>query len=161
MRRGEVHLIPGETDSGINFPDIDGVIIYFSPESPVISVDDETILTLNIINNLDAISIFGLDFRMEYDTNHLNYETYVDLGSATIDLLVEEDGVIYLSTTLTQNNALDIEEIGPILGSFTFTSTLAGEADINFIPDEINLYNSNGQILDIDIMMLGTSVTIE
>ena len=57
--------------------------------------------------------------------------------------------------------SLGIEEIGPILGSFIFSATSTGEANINFIQDEINLYNSNGNILGIDVFMVGTSVTIE
>jgi len=121
-------------------------IIYFSPDSTVLSVNNES--GIDIIMENFEITMFGISLRIEYDSTLVSFtdSTGFNIGNifdpTAIVFSKAENSIIYLSLTQLQGQN---QVLGSgTLGTLTFKGKSAGNCMIQIIPAKLNIYDNLG-----------------
>jgi len=109
---------------------------------------------LDILVDECSTPIFGICLQIEFDDEILAFSNSNAmvigdfLGDDLVTFVQEEDGIIYLTFTLTQSNE-------PVSGSgklcsIYFETIDSGTSSINILTNEITIYDQNGNIIEFD-----------
>lgn len=130
--------------------------LYFYPETLELSSGTSTQIEIRI--GEPELSIFGLTFAIEYDPELLSYSNedgysagYL-FGSNAIYFAQADSGVIYITVSRTQG-----QETAPaigLLGQIEFQAINPGETQIEFVNDYIFFYDSEGNEISVDPILL-------
>jgi Cohesin domain len=134
--------------------------ISLEPLQSSVNLGDEIQLDILIIEC--SIPIFAICLQIEFDNEILSYADSTALiigdyfGENLVSFAQESDGIIHITFSLVQG-------INQISGSGTLcTITLEalniGTSPINILPDEITIYNQEGNLIEIDNIEINNKI---
>jgi len=131
--------------------------IYLSPDEVVVQVGGETHFDL-ILENLDK-SYFAISLRIDYDPEFVSFNRFLngDIFSDDAVSFINHTGAeIHISISLTKGQS-EINKDGTI-GTIYFVSKLIGLSSVNLFKEDINFYDSSGNVMPIDDLVTVNAV---